>query len=365
MSLQQLNEAARVVKQRSERGLKYERFVKQYHEWRGSREEKPRELIRKLDESARKLRGVRPEDVHENKFLTDLSIKYANDDFIGDRLLIPVPVDKRSDTIAIYDEREQLAYPDDSLSLRSSANEIDRNKGKGNYSVEDRGLKDCVPAEDIDNQDAPFDEMFDSVETLLNGIAFNREKRIAAIMTKPESFAGNAKQLSGSSKWSHESGGNPIKDLQDAVASLWNSSGNTKVVAYSSLEVYNTLARNKAILGLFKITEGLATPQQIAHFFGIDEYLVGKARKDTKNEGQAPVYGRMWGNVFGVARVATRPSRRIAAFGFTFRLREDPVVTSWFELDSGKRGGYWNRVAVSEDHKIVAPRAGYLLYDVI
>jgi len=47
------------------------------------------------------------------------------------------------------------------------------------------------------------------------------------------------------------------------------------------------------------------------------------------------------------------------------RLRGDPVTQQWFDPNAGRSGGYYAKVATSEDHKIVAADTGYLLTSVI
>ena len=132
-------------------------------------------------------------------------------------------------------------------------------------------------------------------------------------------------------------------------------------MAFSSLEVYNILARHPAVRNLFKYTaDGLASRAQLAGYFGFSDYLVGMAREDTANLGQTAAYGRIWGKHFGVVRVARRPSRRNASFGATFRLSGDPKALNWFNPAVGKGGGYYAKVAVSEDHRIIAGDTGYL-----
>lgn len=116
---------------------------------------------------------------------------------------------------------------------------------------------------------------------------------------------------------------------------------------------------------LFKYTkDGLLQPEQWANYFGIDELLIGEARRDTANEGQSAAYGRMWGDVFGLVRVATTPTIRNAAFGYTFRFGAVDTAQI-FDPMIGAKGGWWAKAAVEETHKIVAPDTGYLITTII
>jgi hypothetical protein len=68
----------------------------------------------------------------------------------------------------------------------------------------------------------------------------------------------------------------------------------------------------------------------------------------------------MWPDVFGVVRVTEMPSIKCYTFGVTFR--QGPVETiELFKRELGKSGAYLVKSTVTEDHNIVAPKAGYLM----
>jgi len=273
-------------------------------------------------------------------------------------------VPKLSGLFFTYDKRSRLGYPDDLIGPRGSANEIADSRTTDTYSTKSYAYKNYVDQMTLDNQDAPLDEMVDLTESLAEAMAFREEKRIAAVVTNASNYASSNKvTLGASAQWDSSGGGNPVSDIMTARAALWGGSGPGKIIAWSSLEVFNILARHPLILDLFKYggtAPGLATPGMLAKFFGIDEYLIGEAREDTANQGQTASYGRLWGKYFGLARVADRPSIRTAAFGYTFR--NGPMATDqWFDVSVGKRGGYYARTSVSEDHKIVAADTAYLI----
>lgn len=346
--------------QRTAKGLRYEQFVTNL---KSLSQEKKDRAGGPLWHS----KAVAPGSVHTNTLLSNLSVMYANDEYIGEQLIPPVPVSKRSDVFATYPKRERLAYPEDLIGSRSAPNELNASRSTDNYSVKDYGLMDFVSQDTIDNQDAVFDEMLDLIENLNEGIAFRREKRLATILTTTTNFGSNTATLSGADQWDHASGGDPIKRIQDAKAALWQGRGPTDLVGYTSLEVLNVLARHPAIRDLFKYTgpEGLATADQIAKYFGLSKLLVASSREDTANDGQTASYSRIWGKHFGMVRVARRPSKRMAAFAATFRMNGDPVTTQWFDQKPGKQGGFYGKVGVSEDHKIIAADTGYLYASVI
>lgn len=348
--------------QRTEKGMAWERKQKALYDMLLDPEEKKR-----LDATFADVlvtRGVSPASVHADQFLSNLSSAYANDDYIGERLVMVTPVPKRTGKFAVYPQREMFEAPDDTLtSERARANEISSTRTSSSYELKDYGLENFVSNETLENQDLPFNERSDMVSELAEHMARKREQRIATLLTTAANYgSGNSTTLSGSDQWNDSSGGNPVKNIQDAIAALFNGPGATSIVGFTSLDAFNVLARHPQLLDLQKYTtNGLLTPESVARYLGLDALLIGKARKQTANEGQTASYSRIWGNDFGIVRVSRGPSLRTAAFASLFRKQSDPVVTEWFDAIAGKSGGYYIKNAVSEDLVVVASFGGYII----
>jgi hypothetical protein len=352
-----------VASQRTERGLAYDALMKGIDVIRKSPQAKHKDQWKALNDDLLAIRkGVSAGSVHSNTFLSNMSVQYANDEYIGERLIPVVSVDKRSNDFAVYPKRERLEYPDDALGSRSHANELDESRTTDNYSVKDYGLQNFLSNETLENQDPIFDEMMDLTEAVNEGMAFKREIRLATILTTAANFSGNTVTLAGADQWDSGAGGNPIKDIQTAKAALWQGRGATMLLAYCSLQVFNVLARHPTILDLLKYQRsGIAQRTELATILGFDDLLVGAARKQTANQGQTASYSRIWGLDFGMVRVAKRASKRSAHFASLFRMNGDPVTTQWFDASLGKSGGHYAKVGVSEDAKIVAGDTGYII----
>jgi hypothetical protein len=297
--------------------------------------------------------AVGSSSVHVDKTLQNLSIQYANDEYIGAMLAPPVVVDKKSDSYFIYDKRSRLAGPDvDDSGDDADATEITDARSTASYLCKVRAYKNRLSTLTLSNQDAPLNEMVDLTESLAELRALRREIRIAEVMTTAGNYAtANKVTLSGADQWDSASGGNPIKVLQTADGALWKGRGASKKIAFSGLEQFHALSRHPDILGLFQYngsSPGLATPDMIARFLGWNDYLVGRARKDTAKEGQTASYSRIWGDFFGVAVVPTNPSPRSLAFALTFRWamkeamgsKAGIVLKQWFDPTKGL-GGSW------------------------
>lgn len=351
--------------QRTPEGMRFERWIGDLR----ARHASDRDFRNKVNAQVRSMMeraALTPGSVHVNKLLTNLSVGYRNDEYIGLRILPIIPVGLRSDSFVKWDKRNLLNAPSDLLSERANANEITVGASTGNYSLKDYGLKRHVDNETLKNSDDPFKDFLDNVETINEMISLKREIRIAAIVTATANYSGNTSSLAGS-EWNATSsagiytGGAPVNNIRTAWASTWSGYGRTKKVMASDLETFNVLSNHAQIRGLFGLNDsGLATQQQIARYFGADEYLVTEARYDSANIGQTASYSRIWGKFFWMGRVAASPSRQIAAFGTTFQDKADPFTSQWFSPDEGKSGGHYNKVAVSEDYVVLAPDSAYL-----
>lgn len=308
-------------------------------------------------------KDIAPATVHQNATLSSMSVQYANEAYIGEMLCPELRVGNQTGVYYIYGQSDRMQYPDDELGPRSRANEIQETRTTGTFACVPYGYENFVSAMTLANQDAPLDEMIDLQEAILEGLAFRRELRTATLFTTAGNYGANTVAIQAANAWNTNTGGDPIADLQAALANIWQGRGPSDMNFFSSLTVYNVLSRHPAILDLFKYngsSPGLATPDMIARWFDGTRYLVGKARQDATNEATAATYTRVWGDVFGMVRVARRASIRNAAFAYTFR-HGAPISLQWFDEKVGHGGGYSAKVSVSEQHAVVAAPTGYLI----
>lgn len=347
--------------QRSRAGKEYDAWVRAFAEFRGSYEESDVAALRAQNEALIHLRDLGADQVHVDATMREMSIRYQNDEYIGTRLAPVATVGFRSNKYFKYDERAQQAFPDDKMDARGQAHEVRQNLSSDNYSVNDYALQESVPMTEIGNADMPLDPLVDANMLVNEGIAFNRELRIMTLMTTAGNYGANTTAIAAGSEWNSADGGKPVQLIQRAVDALYSGMGSSKVIGFCSVNVFRVLSRHPAIRDLFKYTkDGFATASQIAEYFEMDDLLVGKARRDTANEGQTASISRIWPDSFGVVRVAQQPTVR--SYGFATTFRHGPVESvQLFDRLKGKGGSYVCRVECSEDHKAVAARAGYLI----
>lgn len=368
---------------RTERGLAFEAHLKEVRRTlRGMTAHERDEAKRVNDDFLRALRdpqfladyrvdastraAVTPYSVHSDELLANLSIMHTNDAFIGEQLMPILPVNKLSGKYVIFDRRNRMAAPDDRVGPRGKANEIAAGTSEGTYLLEDFALSKFIDLALVKNHDAPYAEMVNLVVDINDALSLKREQRILAILATGANYAGNTAEAA--VRWDDTTGGSIISDIAAADAAIWSGSNSTRKIGFCSLAVWNgAILNNPQLRTLFAHTEGgLVTRQQLARHFGLDDILVSRVRQDTANEGQTASYSRvLTDDVFGIVTVATSPSLNSAHFGVTFRMDDMPLTTQWDDPSVGTRGGIHARVSNSEQHKVIAGDAGFLITDIL
>lgn len=350
--------------QRTEAGKRYERMIGEHRAKSRGTKASDAEYRARRDAEVAEMRTVNPGSVHTNTFMSNLSVQYKNDDYIGLELMPLLPVTKRSDTYVTYAKRDRIGTAfDDTMSNSSETPEIGmQGRTEATYQVRDYGAADFIPAATVSNEDPGFDEMLDLTEGILEIEAFKNEVRIATALTTGANYSGNTVALSGSDKWDSSTGGDPLGAILSAIANCWSGRGAGDLVGFCSLPVWNVLAKHPQMLDLFKYTApGMTKMDRLAAELGLSRILVGAARKDTANPGQAASYSRVWSNDFGVVRVARRPSLRNACFGYNIRMANHPFVSQTFDPDKGVEGIYKAKVGISEVARVIAGDTSYLV----
>lgn len=306
-------------------------------------------------------REISPSAVHVNQLLTNLSTRFFNPDFIGEMIAPPVSVSKESDRYAHYNERDSLAFPSNVVGSRGSVNEISQSVDTSpSYECVPYGLKELVTPRAIANADSPIDPLLDAQMLVMEGNAWNREKKSATFFTTSGNYSNNTSVTAGE-EWDSAGGGNPVKQIQDARNSIFRTRGATRIVGATSISVFTVLSRHPHIRDLFKYTkDGFATRQQLAAYFELDDLFVSEAWEDTVNKGQTVAYSRIWSDYFLIAAINPAPSPR--SYNFASRFRCGTIQSeTLFVPDEGFRGVYHVKETYLETIESVAPRAGALI----
>lgn len=347
--------------QRTQRSIEFESFKNDFARMLASGDPLVKEKVRALNDKYVQMRDVSGA-VHVDALMSEFSVRFSNEMYIGTALMPEIQVDKQSNFYGVWNLRDQLAYPDDTIGPRGDVKQLASNVDLTNsYFAGEYGLEEYVDLSTIDNADAPLQPLMHATFKANDGILWNQERRIIDVMTATGNYGSNYLSIPVTSEWNSAGGGNPVLNIQTAVASVLPGPGPTRKLGFCSFPVYQALARHPQIRDLHKYTNaGLMPPTYLAQLFDLDALLVGKAWKDSANPGQTISLNRLWPNVFGVVNVMTAPMKDSYSFGSTFRW--GPKFSEVrFERNRGRRGGYVTKTSVAYVPKVTAAYAGYLL----
>ncbi len=309
-----------------------------------------------------------PKSLHVDAILSNLSVKYRNEDMIWPLLLPVIPVGKRSDKYFVYNKADSYRLADDKIGPKSLPNEADWGVSTDNYSVKDHALGDWLPQETIDNSDNPVQPEVDTNDFVNGLLDVAQEKRVADLVFAAGTYpTGNKVQLSGTGQWGGAAD-NPINDILTAVETCFVRA-NTLVFGQAAWQKFRTLPE---VLDAVKSTTryqgspgGLATNLEVAALFEVSKVLVGRARYISSNEGQADTYARLWGKHCAALYVLPgTPGIKSITFGGTFSETRRQTQRD-FDPKRGIKGAHFIKVAWNSDEKIIASDLGYFIQDAV
>ena len=224
-----------------------------------------------------------------------VAIAYRNPDvvLIADSVLPRTPTSQEFKWLE-YDLAQGFTVPDTRVGRKSVPNEVEFKAEERTDKVEDHGLDDIVPNEDVEADNQGVDPLGNATAYLTNLVNLGREQRVASKVFNPASFsANNQATLSGTSQWSHESA-DPVAAIGDALDSPIIRPN----IAVFGQQTWTKLRRNVKIVQAIKGTAqgaGMVSRQEFAEFFELQEVLVGAGFVNQSKKGQAASMARVWG----------------------------------------------------------------------
>lgn len=250
--------------------------------------------------------------------LTAIAIAYRNPDvvLIADSVLPRTPTAQEFKWLE-YDLAQGFTVPDTRVGRKSVPNEVEFKAEDRTDKVEDHGLDDLVPNEDIEADNQGVDPLGTATAYLTNLVNLGREQRVASKVFSTASYAaGNQTVLSGTSQWSHQDA-DPVAAIGDAL----DIPVMRPNIAVFGQQTWTKLRRNKLIVQAVKGTAqgaGMVSRQEFADFFELQEVLVGAGFANQAKKGQAANMVRVWGKhaAFIYRDRAAGPQAGVT-FGFT------------------------------------------------
>ena len=309
-------------------------------------------------------------DAHVDQLMTMLSHAYMNEseNYIADKVFPVVPVRKQSARIAKYTKADWFR---DEANLRAPGTE---SAGTGftvnttdTYFCDNFAVHKDIADEVRENTDSPYDPDLEATLLVTDRLLLRREVSFATDFLTTSVWSKDSDKTA--APWSDYGLGDPIGDVEtgkDAIHGITAREANKAVMGRS---VWSKLKHHPDFIERIKYTQrGVLTTEIVASILEIGQILIGKAIKNTYDEGQtdaAAAYSYIVGDSCLLLHVAPRPALLTPSAGYTFhwanfgalsfirRLRND-----FTQVDRIEAHTYFDQKAIGTD-------LGYYMYNLV
>lgn len=248
--------------------------------------------------------------------LTAIAIAYRN----PDATLIADDVLPRTTTGADfkwkeYDFAQGFTVPDTKVGRKSKPSEVEFSHTEHQDKVEDHGLDDIVPNEDIDDgAENGTDPLGDATGYLSGLVDLAREARAANLVFNPANHT-NKITLASGSRWD-----DPDVDVAESIGEALDQPIIRPNIAVFGQTTWSKLRRAKELVLAIKGVNGRGqvSREEFAEYFELQQVLVGAGFINTAKRGQAVQMSRVWGkHAAFIYRDRTAGPQAGLTYGFT------------------------------------------------
>lgn len=309
--------------------------------------------------------------------LTTFAHGYVHPQMVGNALFPVVPVSQRGGQVIKFDRRSFLLYN----SLRapgSSTKRVQVGYTSDTYALSNHSLEGIVPDELlIDAQNAPnVDLEREAVAEVLDMLLLRLEDEQATVARDATNYDADHKEtLSGTDQWSDPNSPDPRTVIRDASQTIRRSIGMRPNTLLLSAPAFDAAVEHPDVRDQFKYTSGESiTADMLANYFfgshsGPDgqsrgQILVGDAVYAESEDEDAQMID-VWGRDGILAYVPMRDgqNRRRPSYGYTYTLRNHPVVEEGYRDNNAKTWVY--PTTHDRSPELTSMDAGFLLQDLV
>ncbi|MFE0757197.1 phage capsid protein [Inquilinus sp. NPDC058860] len=299
--------------------------------------------------------------------LTAVAVGYRNQAYIADQVLPRATVPSRLFKWWEYPVDESFSTTDTKVGRTGRTNEIEFRAEERDGSVDDYGLEDPIPQEDIDiGATVGYDPRTHATERLADYIALGREVRAARLLFNPAVYpVGNKIQLAtAADRWD-----DPTSDPVDDILTGLDACLVRPNIGVLGQKVWSKLRRHPKIAKAINANSGdeaVATRRAVADLLELEDIIVGQSRLNTARKGQPAALSQVWGNHASFIHRNRNFSFRAPDLTFAATAQwGDKVAGSRPDADIGLRGGERVRTGESVRELVIAGYAGYLIQDAV
>lgn len=315
--------------------------------------------------------------VHIDQALTNISVMYRNQTYVGDQVFPIVPVSKRSDKYFLYRKEDFLTPSSTSgtgalASIRrpgSEAAEIDYSVSTASYFAEEYAYRGLVTDAEASAADNPMQPDMDQTVQLTERLMLDNETSVAATVCKRANYPASNKVAlttggTGTS-WAQYGSTNsvPFTDIKNGKLAVIKGIAREANAFLLGVDTARTLADHPNVKDLVKyVHQDALTTSGLPKVLRGMTVIEGATQKNTAAEGGSYSGANVWqaddGSGMALIFYANpNPSLRSVSLGYTFEAPDDATgargyaVRRWREE---KRKGSMIEVAFLRDWRIIA-----------
>ena len=301
-------------------------------------------------------------DVYVDVPLSNISIKYTNDNFIADKVFPILKVGKMTGLYYVYDKANLRPDISDRSLGAPSAETGQGMTTKGTYICTDHALHAWVPFQIQEQADVALNPLIDETEALTEKLMISKEKALATIITSGSNIT-QYTALSSTSQWSDYSNSDPIGDIRTARITIHKATFKRPNTIVMGKEVFDALCDHPQIIERIKYSQlGVVTEELMARVFNVDQILVGDAGYNSANEGQNDSLSYIWGKNAIVCYIAPTIRLKEVTLGHTVTYGVRQVLRNNSSIEALDRQATFIRVGNDNYvHKLFVAACGYLI----
>jgi hypothetical protein len=291
-------------------------------------------------------------NLHVDQLLTNVAVKYVNENFIHDKVFQAVPVKKTSDIYRTYTKNWRIPQTD--RAPGALAREHGFEVGTAPYVLEKHALKSYIPDDHQENFDL-VDLTTDATVELTEKIMMRKEFQCAALFTTTSFSLGVS--LASTDMW-NTGGALPILLYDTAAASIIANSGKAPNYGILHLDGFNALKNHTTVVDRVKYTSKEINQAIVGALISLPELLVPNMSYDSSELGAPSSNTSIWKRTFAfLGFKPSNPGFYQPATGYMF-MKNKPLVRRWREEE---REAEAIEVDTSFQFKVVASLTGYYI----
>lgn len=297
--------------------------------------------------------------------LLAIKMAYRNPSYIADAVFPRIRVPSQKYAYIVYDKADSFRVQDTAIGRKSQLNQVETKATLVNGCCLPFGLREMVPLADIENAATVGMDPLAIATSMISGwVALDREKRVAALAFDASNYDDDHKDsLITDEKWDgakQTADGNAVAQILAALDSC--------IMRPNSMAIgrlaFSALATNASVLKSVHGNlgdAGIATKQQIANLFELQEINVGESFLTSSKKGQAAAFSRVWGKnclLYYKDANLMRPDTGIS-YGFTAAWKQ--FAGAMPDKNIGPEGGQEVRAGEYVEEKIMAADCAFLI----